>query len=48
MKTPIIQKEIKIRIKTGINAGYWTCTGVHGTPNKKGVIKPAYASQCWK
>jgi hypothetical protein len=36
------------RVKTGLQAGYWTCTGVTGPVNKKGVIQPAYASSCWK
>ncbi len=37
-----------IYVKTGLKSGYWTCSGVSGTPNKKGIIKPAYAQMCWK
>jgi len=38
----------QLAVKTGLKSGYWTCSGVSGPRNKKGVIAPAYASQCWK
>ncbi len=37
-----------LSVKTGLKSGYWTCSGVSGPRNRKGVIAPAYAQQCWK
>lgn len=37
-----------LAVKTGLRSGYWTCSGVSGPRNKKGVIAPAYAQECWK
>ncbi|GEM_PF-5994797 len=47
-QTPSKPPKPVLHVKSGLQAGYWTCSGVSGQPNRKGVIKPAYAAQCWK
>ncbi|MEI7989258.1 MAG: hypothetical protein WCI88_09465 [Chloroflexota bacterium] len=37
-----------IRVKTNVQAGYWTCSGVSGPVDNKGRVRPAYAASCWK
>jgi len=37
-----------LRVKTSLFAGYWSCTGVKGEMNRKGVIHDPTARYCTK
>jgi hypothetical protein len=37
-----------VPVRTALKSGYWTCTGVYGTPDATGVVHGARASVCYK
>jgi len=41
-------KTAGLQVRTGMQAGYWTCGGVRGQPDWRGVIQYARASECYK
>jgi hypothetical protein len=38
----------RLHVRTDIKAGYWTCTGVKGAQNMRGVFQHPRASVCYK